>query len=157
MGPDGEDVSGGYYEAGGSFLKLGLVEAFLVSSARIPSHLHVHRSACASAITSGTCRVITICGGSASAFVEALSAGWLLSVQVTMLGWSIDSFPEGFTKSGDLANALNATKWGADYLVAAHSAPNQFVAGAWFLLASSCLHSCQPLRSVSVSCQTIQP
>jgi Glycosyl hydrolase family 9 len=30
VGPEGEDVSGGYYEAGGSFLKLGLVEAFLV-------------------------------------------------------------------------------------------------------------------------------
>ena len=29
-GPGGEDVSGGYYEAGGSFLKLGIVEAFLV-------------------------------------------------------------------------------------------------------------------------------
>lgn len=30
VGPKGEDMSGGYYEAGGSFLKLGLVEAFLV-------------------------------------------------------------------------------------------------------------------------------
>ena len=29
-GPGGEDVSGGYYEAGGSFLKLGIVESFLV-------------------------------------------------------------------------------------------------------------------------------
>ena len=29
-GPSGEDLSKGYYEAGGSFLKLGLVEAFLV-------------------------------------------------------------------------------------------------------------------------------
>ena len=30
-GPGGEDVSGGYYEAGGSFLKLGIVESFLVT------------------------------------------------------------------------------------------------------------------------------
>ena len=29
-GPSGEDMGGGYYEAGGSFLKLGLVENFLV-------------------------------------------------------------------------------------------------------------------------------
>lgn len=29
-GPSGEDLSQGYYEAGGSFLKLGLVESFLV-------------------------------------------------------------------------------------------------------------------------------
>lgn len=48
-----------------------------------------------------------------------------------MLGWSIDSFPDGFTKAGDMENALAATEWGADYLVAAHSAPNQFVAGQW--------------------------
>lgn len=30
-GPSGENLSKGYYEAGGSFLKLGLVEAFLVT------------------------------------------------------------------------------------------------------------------------------
>ena len=29
-GPSGENLSQGYYEAGGSFLKLGLVESFLV-------------------------------------------------------------------------------------------------------------------------------
>ena len=28
QGPMGEDLSGGYYEAGGSFLKVGLPEAF---------------------------------------------------------------------------------------------------------------------------------
>lgn len=32
-GPSGEDVSGGFYEAGGSFLKLGIVEAFTVRTA----------------------------------------------------------------------------------------------------------------------------
>lgn len=30
-GPSGEDLSKGFYEAGGSFLKLGLVESFLVT------------------------------------------------------------------------------------------------------------------------------
>lgn len=34
-GPSGEDVSGGYYEAGGSFLKLGLIEAFSVRGLRV--------------------------------------------------------------------------------------------------------------------------
>jgi hypothetical protein len=34
-GPSGENLSQGYYEAGGSFLKLGLVESFLV---RPPPH-----------------------------------------------------------------------------------------------------------------------
>mmetsp|Transcript_6836 Transcript_6836/g.19716 ORF Transcript_6836/g.19716 Transcript_6836/m.19716 type:complete len:804 (+) Transcript_6836:5446-7857(+) len=76
VGPEGEDMSGGYYEAGGSFLKLGLVEAFLV----------------------------------------------------TMQAWAVDQFPGGYEKADDLTNALDAIKWGADYLVNAHSAPNQFVA-----------------------------
>ena len=31
QGPMGEDLSGGYYEAGGSFLKVGLPEAFPVT------------------------------------------------------------------------------------------------------------------------------
>lgn len=76
VGPSGEDVSGGYYEAGGSFLKLGLVEAFLV----------------------------------------------------TMQAWSVDQFSAGYVKAGDLQNAIDGIVWGADYLVNAHSAPNQFVA-----------------------------
>lgn len=41
VGPEGEDVSGGYYEAGGSFLKLGLVEAFLVR--RLSAHQQIGR------------------------------------------------------------------------------------------------------------------
>ena len=45
-----------------------------------------------------------------------------------MLGWSIDQFAGGFNKAGDLDNALSALRWGADYLVAANSAPNRFVA-----------------------------
>lgn len=57
-----------------------------------------------------------------------------------MLGWSVDSFPAGFTKAGDLDNALAATKWGADYLVAAHSAPNRFVAGAPAAAVTSCCY-----------------
>ncbi len=43
-GPGGEDVSGGYYEAGGSFLKLGIVESFLVR--RLGSQVTVHTSGC---------------------------------------------------------------------------------------------------------------
>lgn len=36
-GPSGENLSQGYYEAGGSFLKLGLVESFLVRRRRCPT------------------------------------------------------------------------------------------------------------------------
>lgn len=49
-------------------------------------------------------------------------------MQVTMQAWAVDQFPGGYEKADDLTNALDAIKWGADYLVNAHSAPNQFVA-----------------------------
>ena len=45
-----------------------------------------------------------------------------------MLGFGLNQFPSGYSKSGDLQNALGALTWGADYLVAAHSSPNHFVA-----------------------------
>ncbi len=45
-----------------------------------------------------------------------------------MQAWAVDQFAAGYTKAKDLTNALDAVKWGADYLVSAHSAPNQFVA-----------------------------
>lgn len=48
--------------------------------------------------------------------------------QVTMLGFGLNQFPSGYAKSGDLQNAIDALTWGADYLVAAHSSPNHFVA-----------------------------
>ena len=45
-----------------------------------------------------------------------------------MQAWAVDQFGGGYTKAKDLTNALDAIRWGADYLVSAHSAPNQFVA-----------------------------
>ena len=44
------------------------------------------------------------------------------------MGFSIDQFSPGFQKAGNLQNSIDAMRWGADYLVAAHSAPNRFVA-----------------------------
>lgn len=45
QGPQGEDLSGGYYEAGGSFLKVGLPEAFPMTE--LAWTLLVHRGALA--------------------------------------------------------------------------------------------------------------
>ena len=45
-----------------------------------------------------------------------------------MMGFSIDQFAGGFQKAGNLQNSIDAMRWGADYLVKAHSAPNRFVA-----------------------------
>jgi hypothetical protein len=45
QGPQGEDLSGGYYEAGGSFLKVGLPEAFPMTE--LAWTILAHRSALA--------------------------------------------------------------------------------------------------------------
>ena len=45
-----------------------------------------------------------------------------------MLGFGLDQFAAGYKKAGDLQNAIDAMRWGADYLVNAHSSPNRFVA-----------------------------
>ncbi len=37
---------------------------------------------------------------------------FLPSWQVTLLGYSLDTFPQGFAK-GDLQNALDGLQWGA--------------------------------------------
>ena len=45
-----------------------------------------------------------------------------------MLAFGLDQFSAGYKKAGDLQNGIDAMRWGADYLVNAHSAPNRFVA-----------------------------
>ncbi|GMH40067.1 hypothetical protein BSKO_07971 [Bryopsis sp. KO-2023] len=50
------------------------------------------------------------------------------SFTVTHLAWSVKDFPEGFKKTGDLDNALSYIRWGAEFLISSHSAPNRIVA-----------------------------
>lgn len=137
-------MSGGYYEAGGSFLKLGLVEAFLVrpqllrcvSSALSSSAAVRHPMPCR--LVTGTARCCQAFSNSVSeplyrplpeATVVSCGPGAAcVCAQVTMQAWSVNQFSAGFAKADNLENALDAIKWGADYLVNAHSAPNQFVA-----------------------------
>ena len=106
-------MSGGYYEAGGK-------------CRCSPQHDRKHHLAIASAPALSCSRPQLVrrhvLEAAALIHVSArpgsfLKLGVVEAFLVTMLGWSVDSFPAGFTKSGDLADALNATKWGADYLV----------------------------------------
>ncbi|CAK0782162.1 hypothetical protein CVIRNUC_005591 [Coccomyxa viridis] len=75
-GPSGEDLSGGYYEAGGSYLKFSFPTAFTL----------------------------------------------------TQLAWGVVQYREGYAKVGELQEALEAIKWGVDYLLNCHTEPKKFVA-----------------------------
>ncbi|KAK9803628.1 hypothetical protein WJX72_006865 [[Myrmecia] bisecta] len=72
----GEDLSKGYYEAGGSYMKVGLPNAFLN----------------------------------------------------TQLAWAAVAFDQGLAKVNELKETLEAIRWGADYLISCHSAPERMVA-----------------------------
>ncbi|BDA42119.1 Endoglucanase B [Coccomyxa sp. Obi] len=75
-GPSGEDLSGGYYEAGGSYLKFSFPTAFTI----------------------------------------------------TQLAWGVVEHRSGYEKVGELEEALDAIKWGTDYLLNCHVEPMKFVA-----------------------------
>ena len=56
-------------------------------------------------------------------FVTRLTDG-LLVLQVTLLGYALDTFPQGFAK-GDLQNALDGLEWGASCALIPASAMHQ--------------------------------
>ena len=76
VGPGGEDLSGGYYEAGGSYLKFTFPTAFTI----------------------------------------------------TQLSWGVVEYRDGFEKVHELREALEAIKWGTDYLLNCISGPDKLVA-----------------------------
>ena len=51
-----------------------------------------------------------------------------MCLQVTVLAYSIHTFPDGYSKVDELATALEALKWGSDLLVAATPNAQNFVA-----------------------------
>lgn len=50
-----------------------------------------------------------------------------LSTSLTFLGLAVTEFRDGIKAAGQLDYALDALRWGADFLVAAHKTPNSFV------------------------------
>jgi len=52
--------------------------------------------------------------------------GFPMASSMTMLGWGVVQYREGYEKSGQLDEALDAIKWGTDYILKAHTAPNEF-------------------------------
>jgi hypothetical protein len=46
---------------------------------------------------------------------------------ITLLGWSLVEFAQGYAAAGTLPTALGQLKWGADYLMRAHTNSTSFV------------------------------
>lgn len=112
-GPSGEDLSKGYYEAGGSFLKLGIPEAFVVRPrvaclARFWLCLFYGwkpQQACIRKQTPSRKVCFPPLGcthGPAGDHLEIPNLTHCL--QVTILADSVINFPQGFRKAGDLDN-----------------------------------------------------
>lgn len=50
--------------------------------------------------------------------------GFPMAFTITMLSWSTIEFRSKLDAKSELSNALDAIKWGTDYLIKAHAAPN---------------------------------
>ncbi|MCY7278692.1 MAG: glycoside hydrolase family 9 protein [Phormidesmis sp. CAN_BIN44] len=52
--------------------------------------------------------------------------GFPMASSMTMLGWGVVQYRNAYQQSGQLDEALDAIKWGTDYILKAHTAPNEF-------------------------------
>lgn len=50
--------------------------------------------------------------------------GFPMAFTITMLSWSVIEFEAQLKAKNELSNALDAIKWGTDYLIKAHPQPN---------------------------------
>ncbi len=52
--------------------------------------------------------------------------GFPMAASMTMLSWGAVEYREGYSSSGQLPYILDAIKWGTDYILKAHTGPNEF-------------------------------
>ncbi|KAG6688361.1 hypothetical protein I3843_11G119400 [Carya illinoinensis] len=52
--------------------------------------------------------------------------GLPMAFTITMMSWSIVEYGKQMASSGELGHAMDAVKWGTDYLIKAHPEPNVF-------------------------------
>lgn len=50
-----------------------------------------------------------------------------IATSMTMLAWSLVEFSGGYAAAGSLNTATSQLRWGADYLMRAHTTPSSFV------------------------------
>ncbi|MGD1897346.1 MAG: glycoside hydrolase family 9 protein [Phormidesmis sp.] len=55
---------------------------------------------------------------------DTVKFGMPMTSSMTLLAWGVDEYKNGYQKSGQLDEALDAIKWGTDYLLNAHVAKN---------------------------------
>ncbi|KAL5710170.1 cellulase [Ranunculus cassubicifolius] len=55
---------------------------------------------------------------------DNMKFGFTMAYTITMLSWSFVEFESQFTAKNESAHALEAIKWGTDYLIKAHPQPN---------------------------------
>ncbi|MDJ0734034.1 MAG: glycoside hydrolase family 9 protein [Nostocaceae cyanobacterium] len=51
---------------------------------------------------------------------DHLKLGFPMAASMTMLAWGVDEYRQGYEQSGQLDEALDAIKWGTDYILKAH-------------------------------------
>ncbi|XP_027359561.1 endoglucanase 13-like [Abrus precatorius] len=76
-----------------------------------------------SGLTDGHDANIDLTGGYYDAG-DNLKLGFPLAFTITMLAWSTIEFKDELARQSELSNALNAIKWGTDYLMKAHPEAN---------------------------------
>ncbi|KAK7310410.1 hypothetical protein RJT34_07914 [Clitoria ternatea] len=54
---------------------------------------------------------------------DNLKLGFPMAFTITMLSWSLLEFKDQLSQQNELRNAINAVKWGTDYLMKAHPQP----------------------------------
>ncbi len=52
--------------------------------------------------------------------------GFPMASSMTLLGWGAIEYYDAYAQSGQLPYILDAVKWGTDYILKAHTAPNEF-------------------------------
>lgn len=50
--------------------------------------------------------------------------GLPMAFTITMMSWSIVEYGKQMASTGELGHAMDAIKWGTDYLIKAHPEPN---------------------------------
>ena len=78
-----------------------------------------------SALQDGADNDIDLSGGYYDAG-DGVKFGLPMASAMTLLAWSGIEFPTGYKKSGQLDFLLDAVRWGADWLMKAHPAPDVF-------------------------------
>ncbi|PUZ74079.1 hypothetical protein GQ55_1G036100 [Panicum hallii var. hallii] len=77
-----------------------------------------------SGLTDGLEQGVDLVGGYYDAG-DHVKFGLPMAFTVTLLSWGVLEYGDGVSAAGELAHALQAIKWGTDYFIKAHTAPNE--------------------------------